>query len=261
MLIKVTNYCSMGCSHCMEDSTIKGAHMDEETFVQALRFTMQAESLAWASGCPPLLLLSGGECTEHPDIEKYIQMATDWGFKVLLITNGMWLNDPRLKASLLRPEWRLFIQVTNDPRYYPKAPPRIEHPQITYIDALTLLLPLGRAARKKAEQSIPTRKAPTSFNIRSMTRHFGSFEEALAVHRQRAMTSSGGHCSPSVSSNGDVMAGESANCFKIGTVYSTNSEITKALKEMTCNACGLVDNLSPAEKRAIGESVLFGASE
>ena len=36
---------------------------------------------------------------------------------------------------------------------------------------------------------------------------------------------------------------------------------TKALVEMQCNRCGLVDNLTPEQKRAIGESVLFGPEE
>lgn len=31
MLIKVTNFCSMGCTHCMEDSTVRGGHMTTET--------------------------------------------------------------------------------------------------------------------------------------------------------------------------------------------------------------------------------------
>lgn len=266
MLIKVTNYCSMGCSHCMESSTIKGEHMTADTFARALRFAQRTEGNAWRAGIPPLILLSGGECTEHPDIVKYVEAVIGLGWVPMLLTNGMWLADKDLRESLLRPEWKqLFVQVTHDPRFYPKDPPIvIDDSRITYIPSLTLLIPLGRAKRKpglSAETGLPKRNAPSSFNLRSLTRSLRSFNEAVVMMRARAASGMSGHCSPSVADNGDVMAGETRDCFKIGTVDSTNEELTKALIEMKCNACGLVDNLSPAHKRAIGESTLFGANE
>jgi MoaA/NifB/PqqE/SkfB family radical SAM enzyme len=103
MLIKVTNKCSMGCSHCMEDSTVKGEHMTYETFLKALDFTARAEKLAWAAGCLPLVLLSGGECTEHPDIVKLIETVFARGMLPFLISNGAWLADDALRAAILRP--------------------------------------------------------------------------------------------------------------------------------------------------------------
>lgn len=262
MLIKVTNYCSMGCSHCMEESTIKGGHMSEETFVQAMRFTLQAEALAYAAGYPPLLLFSGGECTEHPDILHFIELAMEWGFIPMLITNGMWLNNKQMRESILRPAWKrkIRIQVTNDPRYYPTAPTRVEDERITYIEAITTLLPLGRAARKKGAPLVPVRQAPSSFNFRSLARGLGSFEKAVAALRFRFLEGKSGSCTPNITEVGDVLAGESRNCFKIGTIYSTHAELTENLLKMRCNECGLVDNLTQEQKRAIGESVLFDAN-
>lgn len=264
MLIKVTNKCSLGCSHCMEDSTVKGAHMDESTFDRALDFVQRIESKAWAIGVPPMVLLSGGECTEHPSIVQFVEKVVSRGLIPLLITNGMWLNDPALKEALLRPEWpQLFVQVTNDARFYPKSPPVVEDKRITYVESLTHLIPLGRALRKKglADMGLPLKKAPTSFNLRSLTRALRSFEEAVFTLRVRAASGLSGHCSPSVSENGDVVAGETRSCFKIGTVDSSNAELTDACVAMRCNNCGLVDNLTQEQKRAIGESVLFGANE
>src|SRR4051812_45808485 len=103
MLIKVTNYCSLGCSHCMEESTVKGAHMTEDTFLAALEFTKRVESKAWAMGVPRRILLSGGEATEPPDFVRFLETVIKYGYEPLLITNGMWLNDPELKAAILRP--------------------------------------------------------------------------------------------------------------------------------------------------------------
>lgn len=49
-----------------------GQHMTRETFLSALKLTERLESLAWSRGIPRLLLLSGGEATEHPDVEARI---------------------------------------------------------------------------------------------------------------------------------------------------------------------------------------------
>jgi hypothetical protein len=257
MLIKITNKCSMGCRHCMEDSTPAGAHMSRDTFLAALGLTERLEGLAWSRGVPKLLLLSGGEATEHPDVEWFLETALAAGFKRILITNGMWLDDPELRAKILRPEWTdLMVQVTNDPRFYPTAPKSVptDDPRVVFIPALTLLIPLGRQKASRLPASPPVRKGPTSFNFRSLTRSFRDVREALVMQRARAAMGMSGHCSPSISSDGTIVAGETSNCFVVGNVHSTADEITKAVIDMQCNKCGLVDNLSQEHKIAIGEA-------
>ena len=123
MLLKITNKCGLGCNHCMEDSTPAGKHMTRETFLAALGLTERLEGEAWRAGVPRRILVSGGEATEHPDVEWFLSTVIDGGYDVILITNGMWLDDPALRSSILRPEWkRLMVQVTNDPRFYPRQP-------------------------------------------------------------------------------------------------------------------------------------------
>lgn len=263
MLIKVTNRCGAGCSHCLEDSTPKGEHMSWETFMQALDFTQQVESFAWESGCPPIVLLSGGECTEHPDIVKMVEAVVARAWLPMVLTNGLWLADKELRESLLRSEWpQLFVQVTHDPRFYPQAPPRWKDPRIAYVDALTVFIPLGRGKKEsERKKGVPTRQGPSSFNLRSLTRSFGDIVAAVAVLRAKASIGFSGHCIPSISATGGVVAGESNSCFKIGTVRSTNHELTEALVNMQCNGCGLEDNLTQEQKRAIGASLLFTADE
>ncbi len=265
MLIHITNFCSLGCSHCMEDSTIKGSHMPFETYLRALDFTRRIERLAHVVA-PPMLLLSGGECTEHPEIVRFISEAVDQGFIPMLLSNGMWLADPEMRKAILRPEWPfLRIQVTNDPRFYPKPVPKehLDDERITFVPSLTLLITLGRAGRKKHldTKGLQPRKGPTSFNFRSLTRSLGSAEKAVAVLRARAFQGMSGHCSPSITDDGSVVAGETRNCFKVGTVDSSLDEITKATCEMRCNGCGLEDNLTQEQKRAIGASTLFLGTE
>lgn len=264
MLIKITNYCSMGCSHCMEDSTVKGEHMTRETFGQALEATLRIEAQWLAMGMPLTLMLSGGECTEHPDVVDFVQAALGTGALVVLLSNGMFLANDELRESLLRPEWkRVLFQVTHDPRFYPTAPPEWKDPRITYIPALTGLITLGRAARSKKalHQGVPVKGAPSSFNLRSVTRSLGSIEAAVAQIRLHAVRGKNGWCTPAISADGDITAGETNACFVIGNVHSSTRELTRALINMQCNRCGLVTNLTQQQKRAIGESVLYGENE
>ena len=253
MLIKITNMCHAGCSHCMEDSVPNGPHMSEDTFRRALAFTRRVEEPAWALGVKPLVLLSGGECSEHPEFLKFIELVEQAQMLPLLITNGMWLSDEKLRDAVLRPGRNIGVQVTNDARYYPTSPTRVDDPRIVYVDSLTLLLPLGRLARKKGERALRTRKAPSSFNLRSVTRALGSFSAAVCMLRARAATGLSGNCIPSISDDGSVMAGETRNCWKLGTVDSTDAALTQAVLDMgACNRCGLESNLTRDQKLAIG---------
>ena len=259
MLIKITNYCSMGCSHCMEDSTVAGEHMTRETFLAALALTERLEGDAWRAGIPRRLLISGGEATEHPDVEWFLETVLA-AHDVILITNGMWLDDPALRAKILRPEWRrLMVQVTNDPRFYPRQPTVVptDDPRVVFVPTLTVLVPLGRMKPSRAasgKDGVPVRKGPTSFNLRSITRTTGDVRAALTLLRARAALGMAGNCSPSISSDGTLVAGETSNCFPIGDVHSTADQVTRALVAMQCNKCGLVDNLTQEQKLAIGEA-------
>lgn len=232
--------------------------MPVDLFRQVLDFTRRIEAGAWHMGVPPFVLLSGGECTEHPQIVTLVEEVLRHKMFPMLITNGMWLADPGLRAALLRPEWsRLYVQVTSDPRFYPKAAPPFDDPRIAYVPSLSRLLPLGRAARKKNLLSlgVPAMKAPSSFNFRSLTRAFGSIEKAVTFLRLRSTVhpQGGGQCTPNITEEGSVLAGESRFCFRIGSIDSSFEELTAATIAMRCNACGLVDQLTEAQKDAIGE--------
>ena len=254
MLLKVTNRCGAGCSHCMEDSTPAGAHMSLDTFEAALDFTARTEGIAWRTGIPPRILLSGGECTEHPEIVAFVERVRARGFLPMLLSNGHFLADNALRDALLRPEWpEILVQVTYDPRFYPKRPTqRVNDPRIVYVDALTVLLPLGRQARKTGRPPLPFRKGPSSFNLRSLAQQTRSFSLAVCALRLRAATGSGGSCTPSVSQDGSVVAGESNLCFRLGTVWDSEETLTAAILTMgSCNRCGLETNLSPEQRRAL----------
>jgi len=244
----------------MEDSTPAGEHMTRETFLAALALTERLEGDAWRAGIPRRILISGGEATEHPDVEWFLETVISGGYDVILITNGMWLDDPGRRSKILRPEWpRLMVQVTNDPRFYPKQPTNIptDDPRVVFVPTLTVLVPLGRmkpARAKAGTDGVPVRKGPTSFNLRSLTLSLGNVREALTMLRARAAFGMAGNCSPSISADGTIVAGETSNCFPIGDVHSTADQVTRTLVAMQCNKCGLVDNLTQEQKLAIGEA-------
>ena len=254
MLIKVTNQCGMRCTHCMEGSVPRAPHMTLEMFERALDLTFRLECLAHSFGYK-LVLLSGGECTENPEIVRMIQRVYDVGLQPILITNGMWLNNPELRSELLGRFPTLAVQVTNDPRFYPVAPPRVDDPRLIYVDSLSITVPMGRFT-KQTHPDLPERNSPSSYNFRALTRATGDVRVAIATLRQRAVSGLSGHCAPSITHEGHFVAGEVRFCHKLGTVDSTVEEITaNALRMGSCNKCTLENKLNPAQKQAIGVPV------
>lgn len=228
--------------------------MSLQTFEKALDFADCMES-----ACPVrLTMISGGEPTDHPAILGLldaVKARVSGSHIVMLLTNGLWLEDEKRRDELLGR--KVFFQVTNDPRFYPKAPPRIEHPRVTYIDELSVMIPMGRF-EGQTHAEVPTRRAPACFNLRSMTRSVRSAKQALAALRARAVSGGlGGFCTPSVCHDGTVVVGESRFCHPIGTVDSTEAEITEAICSVRCSKCGLINKLTQEHKRAVGEATLY----
>ena len=254
MLIKVTNACKMGCIHCLEDATPAGSYMDLTLFQKALDFTERAECEALKAGIPTMVLLSGGECTDNPEILEMVKQVVDRKWIVMILTHGLWLDNETLRDTLLRDDWKVVIQVTNDARFYPRKPPHFKHPRVHYVNNLTLLSTIGRAAKPNFDpKGLNPRISPSSFNFRSLVRYFNSVPEAIRMLRIRGALGKSGFCSPAVSHDGTVTAGESRFCFPIGTVNSSNEELTHAVLSMgSCNRCGQESPLGPEHRRAIG---------
>ena len=114
MLIQITNTCTFGCPHCLQNSTPEPQHMPIGVYQNALALSKMA-------GCQ-FLMISGGEPTDHPDWDHYLDLALcDMKQAVVLVTNGKWFGTKKEDAILKRLEIHpfLFIQINNDPRYYP----------------------------------------------------------------------------------------------------------------------------------------------
>lgn len=238
MLVQITLHCTRGCSHCMVDASPKGAHMSARTYADTLDMLTRLGD--------PVLMLSGGEPTDHPDILPFVEMAVRKGFYVMLLSHGAWLHQfPTEKRDALL-ELVSSVQVTDDPRYYPTRIERFMHPKVGYETHLRMLAPFGRARTAGMPH---TQKTPACFNLRSATRSLGDFPVGLALLRHK-----GKFCCPSVDPYGILHAGETPSCHAFGLVTDSFAMLTRNLSAMSCNDCGLRDNLTPAQKAAIGES-------
>jgi len=243
MLIRISNKCTMACKHCMIDASgPDGEHMSLEVFRQALDF---------AEACQvKVILISGGEPFEHPDIAEILAMCAEVQKRTMvpmtLCSNGLFILDKE-KAALAR-RCGMIIQVTNDQRFYGRNLKLIQHmfdlPQMCFEDHIRSLVP----CRRTRENSIPTsRISPMCFNLRSATRSIG------LINGIDALESSGKHCTPSVNIDGSIVAGEADTCFKVGDVSMRLQDVEELIKKARCNKCGLRDNLAPVHKAAIGE--------
>jgi hypothetical protein len=242
MLIRITNKCKMGCSHCCVDATPEGEHMSRKTFEQALELTK--------SMGVPVVLISGGEPTEHPELLEFTKLAKALPAMVLLLSNGQFFEEKKYSPEELQVLLETVdgVQVTNDPRYYPHAVTIPTHPKVTLTTELLTLSPIGRA---KDMESL--RKAPHCFNIRSATKTaLGIAEASLGLAVQTAA-----FCSPSVNIDGTVVAGETPFCYPIGKVGESLLTLTHNILHMQCNKCGMFDALPQHYKVAVGEAKII----
>lgn len=228
MLLKITTKCSMGCTHCMEDALPEGVNMSIETFEKTKFFIERV--------CQniKIIMLSGGEPTSHPMLMQFLQILKGW--HVIILSNGLFLSENKdLTKSILESE--AFLQIYNDQRYYPTKVIPVEHPKITFGDSINLMSPFGRAVKNKFKS---TRQSPLCFNLRSFARTLKNLPQIILTLRLSKKM-----CIPSIDVYGNVLAGESRFCHKIGTVESSNEEILENILTMKCNKCGLEDNLQP----------------
>lgn len=234
MLLKITTKCSMGCTHCMEDALPDGEDMSMETFLKAKNF------IEGVYRDIKIVMISGGEPTGHPMLLDMIQLLKGW--HIIVMSNGLVFSEnPDLAKRLLSTE--ISMQVYNDPRYYPIAVKPPDLPKIVFGDKINLMSPFGRALKNGLESA---RQSPLCFNLRSCARTLRSFTEAVFALRM-----SGKMCIPSIDVQGNILAGESRFCHKIGTVESSEDELLENLLSMECNKCGLEDKLQPMLRNVI----------
>lgn len=230
MIIKITNNCRMGCSHCFQNS-IPGddMHMDVATFKNSIRLANMLDT--------KVLMISGGEPTDHPQYERFIKIAKDnYHGMIIVLSNGMFIEENPTLIELVN------YQITNDKKYYPKSIKVVEHPNLYYFDSVRKIEPYGRA-KGKFEGTFSS--GPNCFNFRTM------FRERLDMKKALRMTQMVLHkfCNILVEWNGDIKLSEIGCCEVIGKVVNANIE---SLNEhmmnsdiRKCNNCDKIKLLNP----------------
>lgn len=234
MLIQISNRCDEGCPHCLQDSTETGGLMPMEWFKDAVRF---GYNTGWH-----LFLITGGEPTMHPDMEKMLVWFDDMSQKIkrefgvpikfAIATNGTWIEDAekrRMMWRVARLKSYMFMQVYTNKRWYQDYDfiedwrtelEQIPHCKVTADDQIWMQ-DLGRA-RTNADCQAEVEKNPYRCSclnaalVAHQVRHPMEYGLQLESHAQM--------CSPLVDFKGDVHLSESWLCPSVGNVTRESSD-------------------------------------
>ena len=229
MLLKITESCSMGCKHCMNDARPSDKHMTKETLETFCKFVKQFEF-----SVP--VVVSGGEPTEHPDFEGVIrELVVETRQPIIVTTNGVWMQSHEKEVRALQElakDTGLSFQVTVDPRYYPVAIdtslPVFQLPEVL-VDSVPQLYPMGRALVNGLKCKANAKKC---LNFTLICRQVNSFKEAVLVMEQ-----SGRLCCPAVRLDGTISLGEADQCQSIGTLQSSLETLYRNALWHECHKC------------------------
>ena len=82
----------MACPHCLDDANPHAPLMSEETCSKAVSFAKHSGDY--------LLIVSGGEPTEHPKFFDCCRIVSQAGLRFSVCSNGMWLGDPQKEWAM-----------------------------------------------------------------------------------------------------------------------------------------------------------------
>ena len=250
MLIKITDKCSMGCTHCLSDCKPDGKHMSFETFKKVITFHFDR------AGNSPILI-SGGEPTEHPEFEKFIGYLLTYKLlseaskltklpPITVTTNGRWLvsnmNFVKYLENASHTCNEIMFQVVIDDRYYPTHVDEevlSSSKMIVVCHEVPAIYPQGRAL----QNNIPTnRKSSNCFNVRAITKQLkpSALREIVEMQNLR------GHmCTPHIDIDGNIKLGESRLCPVCSNIHKTDEEIINDIMNFQCHQCDFINNNLP----------------
>lgn len=247
MLVKITDKCSMGCSHCMSDCTPNGEEMSLKVFEDVIKFQNTYGGL--------VMTISGGEPTEHTNFKSFLRYAithTNKETKILVTTNGLWLTenlDFMKELYIGYPTEKCEFQIVVDDRYYPihvnESSPVFDLPNVMLCHDVYQLYPQGRALQNK----LPFKaKSSKCFNIRALVKQL----DFSLVDIFYQLNMKGKFCTPHIDINGAILLGESSLCPVCSSIYSSEKTILNDIKIFQCHQCDFINNnLAPEYKKFV----------
>jgi hypothetical protein len=234
----------------MNNSGSSGKEMKSDTLEQVLKFLDYLD--------PGVVVVSGGEFTEHPHFFSFVTRILDQGtkskFKVILNSNGMFALDPpknQLVLRLLSHQAIGYLQVTTDKLFYPrydevvKLKSAFEKIQkMLLVDGIDKkrLIPLGRVLTNHGDLAMNSINSPSCLNLYLLAR-----QGILTLNGmvQALKTSQFNLCKPLIDVDGSIRLGETIHCLKVGDVFHFPLRLEKILFSLPCNKCDLLRNVSP----------------
>ena len=258
MLIQITNHCTLNCPHCLQCSSENGHHMSEEVFRKALEFGK------W-SGCWRYNI-SGGEPTEHPDFERFIDLLSAYvediqmpipGFPSITIeSNGEWarsvpktnavkrvLKHRRLEAFQVSSFKGLYKNYDFIQKYKRKIEALSSKVRVVTTGIISMQ-DLGRAALS-INPSIEKAVMENKYNISCLNGCFVSKQTDDMTSLSYLFFQGNQTCKPFVDWKGDVHWSESICCPSYGNVLKEDFETIwqNLRKAVPCGKCRLYKKL------------------
>lgn len=248
MMIKITEKCSMGCTHCMNRATPEGKHMNFPTFQKAIEFQKKYGG--------PFCIITGGEPTERTVFINILNYAIDMlpDCIITVTTNGVWMQTHEDYIKHLYEEYgtRVMFQVTTDKRFYPTlidlSLPVFHYGNVLVCTEVPQIKPQGRALDNNLEWES---KCSSCFNVRAITHQVEdkNLQSIIGI-----LASKGKFCTPHIAIDGHIKLGESDLCPNCSHIDKPHDEIIKDILDFRCKGCKHVnDRLDDMYKKIIGE--------
>lgn len=236
----------MGCPHCMNDAKPNNKHMTADIFQKALIF----QNIFGGS----LMMITGGEPTEHPQFKEFLRTALNTVPYVIVTTNGVWMQDKHDYVLDLWNEFgkKLMWQVTYDKKYYPihidETLAVFHIPNVVMCDTVGNIYPMGRASNMEGCSA----NASKCYNIRAVTRQVSdSFRAAGLGHILAVMNVKGLFCTPNIAINGDIKLGESDLCPPCSHISKNSDQIIQDILDFRCSRCDFINDKLPEKYRKL----------
>lgn len=228
MLLQITNRCRMACPHCLDDANPYAPLMTEDTCRKAVDF-------AKSSG-DTLLIVSGGEPTEHPKFFDLCRVVSQAGLHFTVCSNGMWMGDPR-KEWAMEKVCNLYGfcggQIYSNPKWYRLHKQTVEkwnskgakwEAKHLVFDTTDIrgMQDIGRA--KTCPEAIKEAEA-SPFHNSCLTSCVTLAQSPTAQDFFRLMFMQQRFCTPLIDYKGDVHMSESCQCPSCGNVNTDHFDV------------------------------------
>ncbi len=247
MVFSITERCNYTCSHCLVNATNEGNDAGLKVVNAVIKMVKR-----YNIRC---LVVTGGEPTIHHNFFKVLELLLQKLSKecfIVVATNGSFLDNPSfiIKYIPLIQKYHFYTQITAVPNLYENAEKTIkefnafklvfpnESERFEIIKDMKVIDNYGRAKGKDFSflGDLYQRKSTNCHNVFMIRRETENFDDFFSLYQHL----SSDNCKPRIDSSGDIFAGESIECVKIGNILSHDmkSIFSKLKNSSPCEKCG-----------------------